>query len=136
MCESYSGPAKSGPIKRLTQLNSDPIKRSRLYMLLSHPKHTNAFRNAHNLKYTIYYHIWAYIGIPAVSALLRIRVRGAAAGVPAGTHPLLLHAAPGISVSAEMQAGHNPQNRAALGIRVSVRTESSQQHLRERSRNV
>ena len=31
MCESYSGPAKSGPIKRLTRLNSDPIKRSRLY---------------------------------------------------------------------------------------------------------
>ena len=31
MCESYSGPAKSDPIKRLTRLNSDPIKRSRLY---------------------------------------------------------------------------------------------------------
>ena len=32
MCESYSGPAKSGPIKRLTRLNSGPIKRSRLYL--------------------------------------------------------------------------------------------------------
>ena len=31
MCESYSGPAKSDPIKRLTRLNSDPIKWSRLY---------------------------------------------------------------------------------------------------------
>ena len=31
MCESYSGPAKSDPIKLLTRLNSDPIKRSRLY---------------------------------------------------------------------------------------------------------
>ena len=31
MCESYSGPAKSDPIKRLTRLNSDPIKQSRLY---------------------------------------------------------------------------------------------------------
>ena len=31
MCESYSGPAKSGPIKRLTRLNSGPIKWSRLY---------------------------------------------------------------------------------------------------------
>ena len=30
MNESYSSPAKSGPIKRLTRLNSDPIKRSRL----------------------------------------------------------------------------------------------------------
>ena len=27
MCKSYSGPTKSGPIKRLTQLNSGPIKR-------------------------------------------------------------------------------------------------------------
>ena len=26
MCESYSGPVKSDPIKRLTRLNSDPIK--------------------------------------------------------------------------------------------------------------
>ena len=34
MCESYSGPAKSGPIKRLTRLNSDPIKWSRLYLIL------------------------------------------------------------------------------------------------------
>ena len=33
MCESYSGPAKSGAIKRLTRLNSDPIKRSRLYCI-------------------------------------------------------------------------------------------------------
>ena len=32
MCESYSGPAKSGLIKRLTHLNSGPIKRSRLYL--------------------------------------------------------------------------------------------------------
>ena len=32
MRESYSVPAKSGPIKRLTRLNSDPIKRSRLYI--------------------------------------------------------------------------------------------------------
>ena len=32
MCESYSDPAKSGPIKRLTRLNSDPIKQSRLYV--------------------------------------------------------------------------------------------------------
>ena len=32
MCESYSGPAKSVPIKRLAQLNSDPIKRNRLYI--------------------------------------------------------------------------------------------------------
>ena len=30
MYESYSGPAESDPIKRLTRLNSDPIKRSRL----------------------------------------------------------------------------------------------------------
>ena len=35
MCESYSGPAKSGPIKRLTRLNSDPIKRSRQYFRLT-----------------------------------------------------------------------------------------------------
>ena len=35
MCESYSGPAKSGPIKRLTHLNSGPIKRSRLYIYTS-----------------------------------------------------------------------------------------------------
>ena len=34
MCESYSGPAKSGPIKRLTRLNSGPIKRSRLYIYI------------------------------------------------------------------------------------------------------
>ena len=34
MCENYSGPIKSGPIKRLTRLNSDPIKRSRLYSLI------------------------------------------------------------------------------------------------------
>ena len=34
MCESYSGPAKSGPIKRLTHLNSGPIKRSRLYIYI------------------------------------------------------------------------------------------------------
>ena len=30
LCESYSGPTEGGPIKRLTRLNSDPIKRSRL----------------------------------------------------------------------------------------------------------
>ena len=34
MCESYSGPAKSGPIRRLTRLNSGPIKRSRLYIYI------------------------------------------------------------------------------------------------------
>ena len=34
MCESYSGPAKSGPIKRLTHLNSGPIKRSPLYIYI------------------------------------------------------------------------------------------------------
>ena len=34
MCESYFGPAKSGPIKRLTRLNSGPIKRSRLYIYI------------------------------------------------------------------------------------------------------
>ena len=32
MCESYFGPAKNGRIKRLIRLNSDPIKRSRLYV--------------------------------------------------------------------------------------------------------
>ena len=32
MCESYSVPVRSDPIKRLTRLNSDPIKRSRLYI--------------------------------------------------------------------------------------------------------
>ena len=34
MCESYSGPTKSGPIKRLTRLNSGPIKRSQLYIYI------------------------------------------------------------------------------------------------------
>ena len=33
MYGSYSGPAKSGLIKRLTRLNSDPIKQSRLYLI-------------------------------------------------------------------------------------------------------
>ena len=32
MCESYFGLAKSDPIKRLAQLSSEPIKRSRLYV--------------------------------------------------------------------------------------------------------
>ena len=40
MCESYSGPAKGDPIKRLTRLNSEPIKRSRLYIYI----YTSALR--------------------------------------------------------------------------------------------
>ena len=35
MCENYSGPAKSGPIKRLTRLTNGLIKLSRLYFKLN-----------------------------------------------------------------------------------------------------
>ena len=51
MCKSYSGPAKSGPIKRLTRLNSGLIKRSRLY-LKNEPK--TSFGNNESLKCSIY----------------------------------------------------------------------------------
>ena len=47
MYESYSGPAKSDPIKRLTRLNSDPIKRSRLYIYSTQTKVFDHHRNRH-----------------------------------------------------------------------------------------